>query len=489
MKNIIVIGSGFSGLACATVLADAGHNVTILEKNKTPGGRARKFEVEGFTFDMGPSWYWMPEVFEQYFARFGKKVSDYYNLTRLDPSYRVYFDNDDYVDIPSNYKDLLKLFENIEEGASQKLEVFLNEAAYKYNVGMNEFVWKPGHSIMEFFDKKVLSSVFKLQMFTSISKHIRSLFKNPKLIQILEFPVLFLGAKPQNTPALYSLMNHADLKLGTWYPQGGMYKIIEGMVNLAKEKGVKIAYEHEVNHLAIADKSIYQVNTLKKNFDCDYVIASADYHHVEQTLLDKRYRKYSNNYWDNRKMAPSSLLFYIGLNRRIGSVQHHTLFFDTDFNLHADEIYKSEKWPSQPLFYMCTPSISDKSISPPNCENLFLLMPIAPGLEDSENIREKYFNILANRLVNHLRIDIREHILFKKSYCVSDFKQDYNAFKGNAYGLANTLDQTAVLKPSIKNKKVKNLYFTGQLTVPGPGVPPSIISGQLVASELIKDIK
>jgi len=488
LKKIVVIGSGFSGLASATELASAGHDVIILEKNNTPGGRARQFKADGFTFDMGPSWYWMPEVFEQYFEKHGKSVSDYYNLKRLDPSYTVCFGKDDFVDIPASFSELLDLFESLEKGAAPKLESFLEEAAYKYKVGMEEYVWKPSLSVTEFFDVKVIKSAFKLQMFSSISKQIRSLFSNPKIIELLEFPVLFLGATPQDTPALYSLMNYADLKLGTWYPEGGMYKIIEGMVSLAEDKGVKFLYNHEVKSINISGRHVQSVDTVNSSIDCDYVVASADYHHIEQQVIAPEYRLYDAKYWDKRKMAPSSLLFYIGLNKKLDNLNHHTLFFDTDFNLHAKEIYKDPKWPTSPLFYMCTPSVTDNQISPEGHENLFLLMPLAPGIEDTDVLREEYFELLVSRVQDLCGINIKQNIVYKRSYCIEDFKNDYNAFKGNAYGLANTLDQTAILKPTMKNKKISNLYFTGQLTVPGPGVPPSIISGQMVANEVIKNI-
>ncbi len=483
MKKVIVIGSGFSGLAAATCLAKEGYNVTILEKNSTPGGRARKFEVDGFTFDMGPSWYWMPEVFEQYFAKFGKKVSDYYDLVRLDPSYRIYY-KDDTLEVPAHIEDLYDLFESIESGSASKLKKFLAEAEYKYKVGMDEFVWKPSHSISEFADLRILKSSLKLQMFTSISKQVRSLFKDERLIQLLEFPVLFLGATPQKTPALYSLMNYADLSLGTWYPMGGMHKIIDGMVSLAKELGVEIKLGHTVNRIDIKKNQAKTVNTDQGDYDCDYVVGSADYEHIEQNLLQPEYRKYSASYWDKRAMAPSSLLFYLGVDKKLESLKHHNLFFDKDFDQHAIDIYEKPRWPKAPLFYACVPSRTDSSVAPEGKENLFLLMPIAPDLSDSEEERERYFDKMIARLEKFAGEPIREHIIYKRSYGVSNFKEDYNAFKGNAYGLANTLRQTAFLKPKMKSK-VENLYFTGQLTTPGPGVPPSLISGQVVANEII----
>jgi phytoene desaturase len=484
MKEVIVIGSGFSGLAAATCLAEQGFKVRVLEKNSLPGGRARKFEAEGFTFDMGPSWYWMPEVFENYFNRFGKKVSDYYDLVRLDPSYRIYFE-DDIMNVPASLDDLYAMFEEIEEGSASKLKQFLDEAKYKYTVGMNEFVWKPSHSIAEFIDLRIAKSALKLQMFSSISKQVRSLFKNPKLVQLLEFPVLFLGATPQKTPALYSLMNYADLSLGTWYPMGGMHKIIEGMVALAEEKGVEILCDQNVTRIDIKDGKARQVITDHGSYSCDYVVGSADYHHIEQELIEKSYRRYDEKYWDKREMAPSSLLYYLGIDKKLDGLKHHNLFFDKDFDQHAIDIYEEPRWPEDPLFYACIPSRTDASVAPEGKENVFLLMPIAPDLKDSEEEREKYFEMMMERLEQYAGEGIKEHIIYKKSYGIENFKSDYNAFKGNAYGLANTLTQTAFLKPKMRSK-VSNLFYTGQLTTPGPGVPPSLISGQVVANEIIK---
>lgn len=486
-SKVIVIGSGFAGLSAATSLAAHGFDVTILEKNASPGGRARQFQAEGFVFDMGPSWYWMPDVFEQYFARFGKKPSDYYELKRMDPSYVVFFGPGDTMQVPAQLDALYTLFEQYEPGSSARLRQFLKEAEYKYTVGMRDFVHKPAHSIWEFADGRILASLFRLQMFSSVSSHIRKLFKNKQLIQLLEFPVLFLGATPQKTPALYSLMNYADLALGTWYPMGGMYRIVEAMVQLAEEKGVKIMYEQEVTRIEVSAGHAQKVITDSNAYDADIIVGAADYHHVEQHLLAPENRQYNESYWNKRTMAPSSLLFYLGINKRLEGLHHHNLFFDEDFGRHALEIYEQPQWPSKPLFYVCAPSVTDPAVAPEGCENLFLLIPLAPGLEDTESLREKYFDIIITRLENLTGQNIRTHILYKRSFAHRDFENDYHAYKGNAYGLANTLMQTAFLKPKMRSPKVDNLYYAGQLTTPGPGVPPSLISGQVAADEIIKN--
>ncbi|GEO11634.1 phytoene desaturase family protein [Segetibacter aerophilus] len=487
VKKVVIIGSGFSGLSAACFMAKAGWQVTVLEKHAIPGGRARKLEAEGFTFDMGPSWYWMPDVFERFFKQFDRSVSDYYALSRLDPSYKVYW-IDGGVDIPANYPDLKKLFESIETGSAAKLDSFLKEAEYKYKTGIQKLVLKPGLSISEFIEWDVIKGVFKLDLFGSMKRHVADYFKDKRLRELMEFPVLFLGALPENTPALYSLMNYADIIGGTWFPKGGMYSVVEGMFSLATELGVHFGFEKNVTKLQIDNGNVTSIITSAETYRADVVIGSADYHHVETQLLEPSYRSYSDKYWESRVMAPGSLIYYVGLNKKLENIKHHMLFFDAPFKEHAEKIYTTKEWPDEPLFYVSATTVTDKLMAPEGCENLFFLVPVAPGLEDdNERLREHYFAKIVARMERHLGQSITEHIVYKKTYAHRDFINDYNSYKGNAYGLANTLKQTAILKPSIKSKKVKNLYYTGQLTVPGPGVPPSLISGEVVAKQVVKD--
>jgi phytoene desaturase len=487
LKRVVIIGSGFAGLSAAAFMAKAGWEVTVLEKQNAPGGRARQLKANGFTFDMGPSWYWMPGVFERYFNCFGKKVSDYYELERLAPSYRVYW-KDGQTDIPADYNELKNLFDNIEPGSGDKLDKFLDEAAYKYEVGINKLVYKPGQSLTEFLDWSTLKGIFKLDVFTSIDKHIRKYFKHPKLCQLMEFPVLFLGALPKDTPALYSLMNYADIKLGTWYPKKGMYSVVDAMHKLATELGVKFEFNCNVTSIAVEGAKASKVKAEgNRSFDADVVIGGADYHFVESKLLPENYRRYSEQYWEKRLMAPSCLLYYVGLNKKLKDVPHHSLFFDADFDVHGKEIYTTKQWPTDPLFYLSVSSVTDNTVAPQGCDNLVFLIPVAAGLEaDTVELREKYFEKILTRLENKTGQHIKNNIIYKSSYSISDFVTDYNSFKGNAYGLANTLMQTAVFRPSCRSIKIKNLFYTGQLTVPGPGVPPSLISGEVVAKEIIK---
>ena len=485
-KSVVIIGAGFSGLSAACFMAKAGWKVTVIEKNDTAGGRAQQLKAEGFTFDMGPSWYWMPDVFERFFQQFGKNVKDYYTLQRLNPSYRIYWE-ESYADIPANYEELKTLFEKIEAGSSAKLDQYLAEAAHKYKIGIQNLVYKAGRSVTEFLDWEVIKNVFRLDVFTSIKKHIARHFKSEKLKQIMEFPVLFLGALPENTPALYSLMNYADIKGGTWYPKDGMYSVVKAMEKLARELGVIFQYNEEAESIIIEKATIKKLKTKTGVYEADAIISGADYYFTENTLLPPEYRSYSEEYWESRVLAPSCLLYYVGLNKKLNNVLHHSLFFDVSFDQHADEIYNNPRWPKQPLFYLSTASKTDDGAAPGGCENLMFLIPIASGLkDDTEEVREFYFDKLVTRLEKQTGEQIRSSIVYKKSFSVSDFISEYHSYKGNAYGLANTLSQTAIFRPSCQSKKVKNLFYTGQFTVPGPGVPPSLISGEVVAKQVLK---
>lgn len=480
-KEIYIIGSGFSALAASCYLAKSGHNVTVFEKNATIGGRARQLKKEGFTFDIGPTWYWMPDVFERFFADFDKKPSDFYEIIKLSPAYQVYFGIQDYITIADNLPEIIKTFEKIEKGSGEALQNFMVEAKKNYDIAIKDLVYRPGVSPLELITPETAMKVG--QFFSNISKEVRKRFKNQKLVQVLEFPVLFLGAKPQDTPAFYNFMNYADFGMGTWHPKNGMYSVILAMESLAKELGVTMLTNANVDKILVKNKMATGIKVNGEEKYCDVVLSGADYHHSE-TLLDIEYRAYSEKYWEKKTFAPSSLLFYVGFDKKIENVEHHTLFFDVPFDEHAKSIYDYPEWPKEPLFYASFPSKTDDSAAPKDKEAGIFLIPLAPGIEDTNEIREKYFNIIISRFEKLTEQNVINNIIFKESFCVNDFIKDYNSYKGNAYGMANTLLQTAFLRPKLKSKKVENLYFTGQLTVPGPGVPPSLISGKLV-SELI----
>lgn len=480
-KTITIIGSGFSSLAAASYLAQSGHKVTVYEKNSSIGGRARQLKIDGFTFDMGPSWYWMPDVFERFFADFGKKTIDYYELIKLSPAYRVYFGIDEFIAIADNLPEIVATFESIEKGSGIVLEKFMLEAQSNYDIAIKDLVYRPGVSPLELITVETAKKVG--QFFSNISRDVRKKFKNEKLIQILEFPVLFLGAKPSDTPSFYSFMNFADFGLGTWHPKTGMFDVVRGMVSLATELGVEFVTNAAIEKIIVENKTAKGIVVNGTEIYSDVVLSGADYHHTE-TLLEEQYRAYSEKYWDSRVFAPSSLLFYVGFNKKIHNISHHALFFDTDFYQHAKDIYDEPRWPDEPLFYANFPSLTDSSAAPEGMESAFFLVPLAPGIEDTEALRNEYFDKIMDRFESLTQQEVRSSIIVKQSFCKNDFVSEYNSYKGNAYGMANTLLQTAFLRPKLKSSKVSNLYFSGQLTVPGPGVPPALISGKLV-SELI----
>ncbi|MEM6895126.1 MAG: phytoene desaturase family protein [Bacteroidota bacterium] len=482
MKKVNIVGSGFSSLSASCYLAKAGYAVEVFEKNDTVGGRARQFIKDGYTFDIGPSWYWMPDIFDKFFADFGKKTSDYYQLDKLSPAYKIFF-SDDVITIGDTMDKICDEFERIESGSSIHLRKFINKAQENYDIAINKVVLRPGLSPLELVTKETVVRVD--QFFKSISHEVRKRFKNPKLVSTLEFPVLFLGAKPNKTPSFYNFMNFADFGLGTWHPRGGMYEIIKAMRALAEELGVIFHTNSPVDKILVENGTVKGLQANEKDYLSDYVISGADYHHSE-TLLEPEYRQYTETYWERKTYAPSSLLFYVGFTKKLNRIEHHNLFFDTDFEKHAEEIYDEPQWPSEPLFYVNFPSVTDATMAPEGCETGFFLVPIAPGLEDTPELRAQYFDLIIDRFEKRTGQSVKDAIQFKESFCVNDFVEQYNSYKGNAYGMANTLRQTAFLRPNLKSKKVQNLFFSGQLTVPGPGVPPSLISGKLVSSLISK---
>ncbi len=478
MKKVIVIGSGFSSLSCACYMAQAGYSVTVLEKNEQIGGRASLLEAGDFRFDMGPSWYWMPDIFERFFADFNRKVSDYYTLQKLSPAYRVYFGQDDYIDIADNPQSIIETFEKTEPGSGVHLREFMEKAQSNYKIAMTDLVYNPGKSLLELVS---LDTASRLPLFfQNISQTVRRNIKSPRLRSILEFPVLFLGAKPSDTPAFYSFMNHADFGMGTWYPTGGFNAVAKGIHKLATELGVNFMVNEEVISIDCEDNKAKSVTTKSGIFEADVIISGADYAHTE-TLIEKSLRNYTEPYWQKKTFAPSSFLYYVGFNRKVPELQHHNLFFDTDFEDHAREIYDTATLPKKPLFYANFSSKSDDTLCPEGCEVGFFLIPVAVDLQDSQEVHDRYFDLIMERIRINTGEDLRDAIVYKKSFGVQDFKDRYHSCRGNAYGLANTLFQTSVLRPRIDNRKLSNLFYTGQLTVPGPGVPPALISGKVVA--------
>ncbi|NTU46997.1 phytoene desaturase [Candidatus Roizmanbacteria bacterium] len=487
-NKVIIIGAGLGGLTAACYLAKAGCEVTILEKNSWVGGRIQTWKEQGFTIDMGPSWYWMPQVFEDFFADFGTSVSDYYQLKRLNPSYRIYF-KDEAVDLPADQDELCDLFERYETGAGNKLKRLLSETKRVYQIAMRSFIPKSYHSFFDVLTPSLFQEGFRILStyngFQSVESYLSSFFKHPKLIKMLEFPIFFLGGSSSEIPAVYSIMNHVDMDQGTWYPIGGMAKVGSAFQKLAESLGVKIYLNEEVVSLPVHQSRITQVVTTKQTCEADYVISNADYPYTENTLLSPENQSYSPSYWEKRALAPSAFLVYLCLNKKVTRLLHHTLFFHTDWDAHNQNLFQKPKWPENPLYYVSCPTKTDPTLAPKDQDILVILIPLAAGLEDNPSLRETYYNKVLRDLEDTTGEPIRDSIRAKKIYALNDFIQDFHAFKGNAYGLAQTLWQTALFRPSNRSKKIKNLSYTGQFTVPGIGLPMVVISGKLAAHELL----
>ncbi len=479
-KKIIIIGSGFGGLSAAAFLAADGHEVTVLEKNNQAGGRAMIWEKDGFRFDMGPSWYTMPDIVEKFFNQFNKKVSDYYEIVRLDPSYRVFFGQKDIVDLPGSLEEIYVLFDKLEENGAEKLKKFLAQAKYQYDVSVNSFLYKEYRSLFDMFNWKMLVEGTKLHLFDNMDSFAGRFFKNERAKKLLQYTLVFLGGAPKKTPALYALMAYIDYQLGIWYPMGGMTKMVGAMLKLAKNQGANFIFNQEVEEIIVIDGQARGVRTKTDKYQADIVIANSDYANTEMNLLIEKDQSYKKSYWQKKILAPSAFLLYLGLNKQIPNLKHHNLFLHNDWVEHFNVIFDRPGWPDKPSYYINCSSKTDSSVAPIGKETFFLLVPIAAGIEDTKEIREKYTKQILNDIERVVDFPIRQHIEVFKSISINDYKSLYNAYQGTALGLSHTLRQTAFFRPKHRSSKVKHLFYTGQYTHPGIGMPVTLISSQVV---------
>lgn len=485
-KKIIVIGSGFGGLSAAALLARDGFDVMVLEKNEQPGGRARVWKKDGFVFDMGPSWYLMPDVFDRFFKIFDRKTDDYYKLLRLNPNYRVFFGDTKTVDVPADRPAIDALFDSLEQDGSAKLAKYLDIAKYQYDIAMNEFMYREYKTIFDFFNWTIITKGPQLKIFESFDKFARRYFSSDEIRKILEYTVVFLGGAPDNTPGLYSIMSHVDFDLGVWYPCGGLGMLVQGFTRLAREQGVRFEFNTPVRKINVTNGHAAGVTTDKGDLKADIVLVNADYHHAETELLDEAFSTYPERYWQKKKMGPSAFLIYLGLRRKVPHLLHHNLYLDNSWHEHFHSIFVEPAWPDNPSYYVCCPSKTDGSVAPAGAENMFILVPVAPGIEDTDTIREKYYDKTISHLEKLIDYNLRNHIVVKRTFAHNNFKEAYNAYKGTALGMSHTLLQTAVFRPSHQSKKVKNLFYTGSYNHPGIGVPMVIISSQIVSEQIRK---
>ncbi|MDZ7702196.1 MAG: phytoene desaturase family protein [Halobacteriales archaeon] len=485
-QSVAVIGSGFGGLSTACYLAAAGADVTVLEKNEQLGGRASVLDRAGFRFDMGPSWYLMPDVFERFFAHFGRSPADYYDLERLDPHYRIYWKDGDRLDVTADFEATKAAFESYEAGAGEALERYLDRSEETYEVGMEQFVYKDRPRFRDYLDWDVAKNARGLGLLGSMRDHVSNYFDHEKLRQVVQYSLVFLGGSPSNTPALYNLMSHVDFNLGVHYPDGGIASVVDGVVALGRELGVEFRTGVEVTQIT-GGRGAFVLDTADGPIEADLVVSDADYAHTEQQLLAPDDRQQDEAFWDERTYAPSAYLLYLGVSGELPELAHHTLVLPTEWDPHFEQIFDDPAWPDDPAYYLCAPSVTDDSVAPEGCSALFALVPIAPGLEDGEEAREAYREHLLDDIAANTGLDLRDRILVEESFSVSDFASRYNARDGTALGLAHTLRQTGPMRPSHVSSALDGLYYTGSYTTPGIGVPMCLISGQHAAEALIAD--
>jgi len=483
-SDVVVIGGGFGGLSTACYLADAGADVTLLEKNDQLGGRASRLEVDGFRFDMGPSWYLMPDVFERFFAHFDHEPADYYDLTRLDPHYRIFFKDGDRVDMVPDLEENRAVFESYEPGAGERFDEYLRKSKQNYEVGMEHFVYEDRTSITDYLDWNVAKNARGLSLIGSMQDHVEKYFEHPKLQQIMQYTLVFLGGAPNNTPALYNLMSHVDFNMGVYYPENGVGGVVDGMVELGEELGVDFRTDAPAAEIEGREGAFVTRTEDGREFYSDYVVSDADYRHTEMELLDEEKRQYDADYWGSRTYAPSAFLLYLGVEGDVDPLAHHSLVLPTDWEDHFETIFEDPAWPDDPAYYLCVPSQTDDSVAPEGHSNLFALVPIAAGLEDTPELRETYRDLVLDDVKANTGVDLRDRIVVEETFCVNDFADRYNSTQGTALGLAHTLRQTALFRPSHRSSAVDGLYFTGSFTTPGIGVPMCLISGQLTAEAM-----
>jgi phytoene desaturase len=486
-KKVAIIGAGFGGLSAAAYLARDGYDVTVYEKNSQPGGRAIVTKSKGFVFDMGPSWYMMPDLFDDFFADFGYKTSDFYKLVQLKPSYRVY-NQDTKFDVSSKNHEGIKILEESFPGVSKGLQQYLSVTGNEYDYIRKHLLDKDYLQLQDTFNRKTFGMLGKPERLRSYHYRVNKYVKNKDAQKILEFMTVFMGGSPQNIPGIYSLLGYVDMELGIWYPMGGFGEVVKQFENLAKDQGAKFVYNSEVSKIKSQNGLASSLEVNGKVLPFDIVIANADYHHVDNDLLDGSKRGYSESYWTRRTLSPSAILAYLGVDKKVPGLLHHTMFFDADWHGHFDQVFKNKAWSEKPLFYVGTPSKTDPTVAPKGQENIIILAPMANGLNPTKKQANDLIDSLIKRMEDKIGHKFAKDIIYKNVVDHEFFEQTFNSYQGNAFGLAHSLKQSALFRPRMQSKKLKNLFYVGQYTNPGTGVPMVVLSGKIVSKAVGKRI-
>lgn len=489
MAKVIIIGAGIGGLATANLLAQDGHEVHVFEKNDYLGGRAGRFEKDGFIFDTGPSWYLMPEVFDAYYKLLGTSAGQELDLIKLTPAYKVFSGTEAPITITGDLERDGLTFENIETGAGEQLKRYVAESKQTYRTSLDHFLYSNFENKAALLHKEILKNAgqFTKLATTPINKYVEQYFSNPRLRQIMEYPMVFLGSSPFSAPALYSLMSALDFDEGVFYPKGTMYSIVESLVGIGERLGV--TYETLAPTVEIITQGGRATGIRLENGSvetADIVISNADLHFTETELLKPNDQSYPEKYWAKKEASPSALLMYLGIDGKVPEFEHHTLLFADDWKGNFDAIFNTKTVPKPASLYISKTSQSDAT-APEGKENIFVLVPLPAGIALSETETETLADSYLEQIRASTGVDLKARTITRTLFGPNDFSAKYNAWQSTMLGPSHKLAQSAFFRTPNKSKKVKNLYYVGASTVPGIGVPMCLISAQLVAERIEKE--
>jgi phytoene desaturase len=489
MTKVVVIGAGMGGLATALRLRQLGFEVTVLEKQPIAGGRSSLIQEAGFRVDTGPTILVMKETFSEMYRSIGEDFEQRLSLIRLDPNYRIYFHDGEQLDLYSNVERLTAEVERIAPGSAEGLQRFLQEGARKYSLGM-DFVDRNFDRLTELANPTAGLRLLQTSAHQNLYRQVARFFNgNDKLTKAFSFHSMFLGLSPFEALAMYSLITYADLALGMWYPRGGIYSIVEDLLALAEQRGVVVRTSAPVAQICVENgKATGVMLASGERISADLVVSNADLPYTYTQLIDPHHRReYSDARLNRMQYACSGYLLYLGVDRTYDHLRHQALYFSDDYRSNLDAIFKTKTMPGDPSFHLNAPTVTDPSLAPAGHSLLYVLAPM-PNLEAGLDwrqaapaLREK----LLDRLEEIVDPDLRRHIVWERQYLPTDFQADYNATLGTAFGsLSQGFFQSAYFRPHNKSRDIANLYFVGQGTYPGIGMPMVMISSKLVAERI-----
>ncbi len=484
----IVIGAGIGGIATAARLAKNGYNVTVLEKNESPGGRCNQIVQDGHRFDIGPTLFLMPEVWEETFASLGEKMGDHLDLRRIDPTYMVRFDDGLQLELTSNIGDMQAQLEAVEKTAFTGFLNYIAEGSKHYKVSLDKFVGRNFFSIFDYFSLKNLPLIFKLK---ALGKHYRNtgrFFKDERLKAAFTFQNMYLGLSPYDAPATYSLLQYTELAEGVWYPMGGVYAAIEALVKIAEKLGVKFIYNAPAKKLNVEGSQVKTVELGNgKTLEADIFVGNADLPYIYKELLPD---PIAAKKLDKKLYTCSTIMFYWGVDKQYPQIGHHNVFLASDYKASFDQIFKEHNLPDKPSFYVHAPARTDPAAAPAGQDTLYVLVPVghldAASEQDWDERVNRARKAVFERLSKEMGIDdLESHLKFEIAYQPKVWKERFNLEKGAAFGLSHNFWQVGYLRPQNRHKKYKNLYFAGASTHPGTGLPIVLLSARLTTERIL----